>query len=129
MIRGTTAEFRFKLPYPKDELEWATVKFWQSPNPSNLLPITKKLEDCDAPNDPKELCVSLTAEETARFLDKYKGTVQLRARHRDSGTVFGSRPQLVSVYPMDDEIIKDNPLLPSENEEGWIVLDGETVST
>jgi hypothetical protein len=72
MIRGTTAQFKFKLPYTKEELAWATIKFWQSRNTNPLLPITKKLEHCDAPDDSKELCVSLTAEETARFSDKYK---------------------------------------------------------
>lgn len=73
------------------------------------MPITKKLEDCVAPDDTKWLCVSLTAEETSRFLDKYKAKVQLRAQHAESGTVFGIKPKLVTVYPMSDDIpVKPN---------------------
>lgn len=129
MIRGTTAQFKFKLPYAKEELSWATIKFWQPNNTNEFLPITKRLEHCDVASNVNELCVSLTAEETARFLDKYKARVQLRAQHADSGTVFGSRPELITVYPMLDDIIKEDPTMPSENDEGFIVLDGETVST
>jgi hypothetical protein len=126
MIRGTTAQFKFKLPYAKDECEWITIKFWQSHNTSRLLPITRTKDDCDAPSDSKEIYVSLTAEETARFLDKYKAKVQLRAQA--NGTVFGSKPQLVTVYPMPDDIIGEDPTMPPANEEGWIILDGEIVS-
>lgn len=131
MIRGTTAQFKFKLPYKKDELAWATIKFWQRGNTGTLsapLPITKKLIHCDSPDDSTELCVSLTAEETSRFSEKYKASVQLRAQHEASGTVFGTRPQLVTVYPMLDEILDENPEMPAENAEGWIVLDGKTIT-
>lgn len=126
MIRGTTAQFTFKLPYTKGELSWVTVKFWQPNNPSELLPITKKLENCSASIDSRELKVSLTTEETSRFLDKYKAFVQIRGKYI-GGTVFGSRPQLITVYPMFDDIITEDPTLPPENEEGWIILDGESV--
>lgn len=125
MIRGTTAQFKFKLPYPKGELEWATIKFWQSSNPSILLPITKTLQHCDSPSDSKELCVSLTAEETKRFSDKYKAKIQLIAFHAVSGTVFGTRPQLVSVYPMYEG---DATALPDAGiKNGFVVLDGENI--
>lgn len=131
MIRGTTAQFRFKIPYTKSELAWATIKFWQRGNTGTIeapLPITKKLIHCDAPEDSKELCVSLTAEETARFSDKYKANVQLRAQHEASGTVFGTRPQLVTVYPMTDDILDEDPMLPAENAEGWVIFDGEPIT-
>lgn len=131
MIRGTTAQFKFKLPYAKRELLSATIKFWQPNNTNNLLPIIRtldadKLNDCFVSDDSKELCISLTSEETSRFSDKYKAKVQLIAQHID-GTNFGSRPQVVTVYPMPDDII--GPTMPGANEEGWIVLDGETVVT
>lgn len=123
MIRGTTAAFKFKLPYAKEELSWATIKFWQTNNPSKFLPIYKQLDHCSAPDKPNELCVSLTAEETARFSEKYKAKVQLRALHTSSGIIFGCKPSLIPVYPMSDDI----PIMPGENEEGWIILDGETI--
>jgi hypothetical protein len=129
MIRGTTAQFKFKLPYAKAELLWATIKFWQSGNPNPFLPITKKLEHCDAPDDSTDLYVSLTADETKRFSEKYKAKVQLRAQHTESGTIFGNRPQLITVYPMNDEILDEDPTMPAENEEGWIILDGDTIVT
>lgn len=129
MIRGTTAQFKFNLPYKKSELTWATIKFWQPGNKGTLgasLPITKRLEDCTASDDSEELCISLTAEETLRFSDKYKAKVQLRAQH-ESGAVFASHEQSITVYPINDDIVKDDPTLPSENEEGWIILDGESI--
>lgn len=126
MIRGTTAQFKFTLPYTKDECEWITIKFWQPNNPTKLLPITRTKDDCDAPSDSKEIYVSLTAEETSRFLDKFKAKAQLRAQA--NGTVFGSKPRLITVYPMPDDIIEEDPNMPPENEEGWIILDGEVVT-
>lgn len=110
MIRGTTAEFKFKLPYAKSELEYATIKFWQPNNPSKLLPITKTLSHCDNPGDSTELCVSLTAAESALFLDRYKAKVQFRAAHKTNGVVFGSKTQLITVYPMNEDILKEDPL-------------------
>ena len=127
MIRGTTAQFKFQLPYAKSELSWVTIKFWQSGNTNPLLPITKKLVHCDSPDDFTELYVSLTAEETMRFSEKYKAKVQLRAQHTESGTVFGSRTQLTTVYPMNDEILDEDPTMPAENDDGWIVLDGKSI--
>ena len=103
MIRGTTAQFKFKLPYTKKELDWATIKFWQPNNPNNLLPITKKLEHCGGSDDQPELYVSLTAEETARFLDKYKAKVQIRAQNKEGGAVFGG-DKLVKVKGHSDEL-------------------------
>lgn len=126
MIRGTTAQFKFKMPYSKSECDSIRIKFWQPNNPSELLPITRTANDCSTTDNDKELCVSLTAEETARFSDKYKARVQLRAQV--NGTVFGSYPQIIPVYPMINDIIEEDPTLPPQDEEGWIVLDGDTIS-
>lgn len=128
MIRGTTAQFRFKLPYTKDELTWIRIKFWQPNNQHELLPITRTKDYCTTTNDPNEICVSLTAEETSRFSDKYKAKVQLRAQPI-GGTVFGSHEHLITVYPMLDEIIEEDPTItpPTPTEDGWIILDGDTV--
>lgn len=129
MIRGTTAQFKFKLPYTKAELEWVTIKFWQPNNPNKFLPITKDKSMCGGDPDSKEIYVSLTAEETSRFSDKYKAKAQLRALHSASGTVFGSRTQLITVYPMSDDILEENPMLPTEIKEDWVIFDAGTVST
>lgn len=125
MIRGTTAKYKFKLPCKKSDLSWSTIKFWQPNNPSELLPIIKTLNHCGGDNELPELCVSLLPEETVRFSDKYKAKVQLRAEH--NGVVFGSKDILITVYPMPDDIIENNPPMPEERD-GWIILDGKPVN-
>lgn len=127
MIRGTTAQFNFKLPYTKEDLAWATIKFWQPNNSNTLLPVIKQLADCSNSSDPNKLCVSLTSEETSRFSDKHKARVQLIAQHASSGTVFGTKPELISVYPMPDDIIIDQPDIPPATEDGLIIFDGEAI--
>lgn len=128
MIRGTTAQFKFKLPYPKSELMWVTIKFWQQGNTNPYLPIVKKLEHCDSSDDSTELYVSLTVDETMRFSEKYKGKVQLRGQHIDDGTIFGNKiPKMFTVYQMHDGNLDEDPIMPTPNEEGFIVLDGEAI--
>lgn len=120
MIRGTTAQFKFKLPCTKGSLEWATIKFSQSNNPNPLLPIVKTLSHCGNPETSHELCVSLTSEETLRFSDKLKAKVQLRAFHSTSGTIFGMKEKYIPVYPMDFD-----PYVPVDGlDDEYIILDG-----
>lgn len=128
MIRGTTPQFKFIIPYPKNEMEWVRIKFWQPNNPSKLLPITRTIDNCKTTDNPKELIVSLTAEETKRFVDKYKAKMQFRAKHLLTGTIFGTPEQLLTIYPMRDDIIEEDPTIPPANEEGWIVLDGRSIT-
>ena len=129
MIRGTTTQFKFKLPYAKEELSWITIQFWQPGNTNQYLPITKKLEHCNTLDDPTKLYVSLTADETRRFSEKRKAKVQLRAQHMISGTVFGNRPKLITVYPMNDDILDEDitPIIPPAIVDDWIILDGEAI--
>jgi hypothetical protein len=126
MIKGTTAQFKFKLPCTKEDLLWATITVGQTGNNGTVdapLPIIKKLIHCSAPNTSNELCVSLDALETTRFSEKIKAYVQFRAQRKD-GTVFGNRTKYVSVYPMSDVILdQDVPIIPSVENEGLITLD------
>lgn len=78
-------------------------------------------------NYSKELYVSLTAEETMRFSDKYKAKMQLRGKRISTGKVFGCRTRLVDVYPISDDLLEDD-LIVTEDNSGWIVLDGKKVS-
>ena len=119
MIRGTTAQFKFKLPYSYSELEWITIDFWQPGNPSGNLPITKTKTHCDGSSQ-DEVCVSLSAAETAYFSDKYKAKVQLRAKPK-VGAAFGSKQQLITVYPMYN-IAGDGP------DDGYVTLDGGSIT-
>lgn len=127
MIRGTTAQFKFKLPYRLSELNNVIIKFWQPGNPSRYLPIYKYKINCEEPVA-KEIYVSLRPSDTALFSDKYKAKLQLRAQPL-IGAPFGTEEQLIPVYPMPDDIIIDDPTIEPENpiEGGWIVLDGETI--
>ena len=134
MIRGTTAQFRFKLPCKKSELGWATIKFWQPGNTGigGSLPITRRLEHCSGSSDAEELCVSLLPEETMRFSDKSKARVQLRACKGENdadGTVFASHVQLITVYPINEEILEDDDITDVETEGDYIILDGQPIIT
>jgi hypothetical protein len=127
MIRGTTAQFKFKLPYSYDELMNITIRFWQPGNPSSSLPILKYKNNC-MELDKNEIYVSLRPSETALFSDKYKAKLQLRAQPK-VGAPFGSKEQLISVYPMPDDIIIDDPTIDPETptEDEWIILDGDAI--
>lgn len=126
MIRGTTAQFKFKLPYSFDELANITIKFWQPGNPSNSLPLFKYKNNCEERTQ-NEIYVSLRPSETAMFSDKYKAKVQLRATP-SAGSPFGSKEYLVTVYPMPDDIIIDDPTIePEPPVDGWVILDGDTI--
>jgi hypothetical protein len=74
-----------------------------------------------------EIYVSLRPSETALFSDKYKAKLQLRAQPV-IGAPFGSKEQLITVYPMPDDIIIDDPVIPEPpTREDWFILDGDTV--
>lgn len=125
MIRGTTTQFKFKLPYAQEDIEWVTIKFWQK-NPINeFTPITKRTADCEISADTNELRVVLTSEETFKFSDKHKAHIQLMGLHKN-GTVFASRQHLVSVYPLYGDF--DSEITVAPNEEGFIILDGNEIT-
>lgn len=143
MIRGTTAGFKFTLPYPLGKLARVTVTFWQNGYEGTEyypLPIVKDFTDFSDSDDSTQLTVTLTASETKRFTDKLKARVQLVARTRaivddESGEEiepsvrFASRTSLITVYPINDDIVDDNPedTAPTDDD-GWIILDGQKIT-
>lgn len=78
-------------------------------------------------NNSNELHVTLTAEETMRFSDKHKAKMQLRGQLASNGRVFGCKPRLITVYPISDDLLGDD-ITASETDDGWVVLDGQSVS-
>ncbi len=129
MIRGTTANFRFKLPYIVQQVKTATINFWQKNNSGTLdapLPIIKNLKSCTTTDDPYELSVTLSPHETARFSATLKGNVQLDAVTIE-GVKFGCKPQLFNVYPNKNPLpgIPDDPL---PGGDGIIIFDGGTIA-
>ena len=127
MIRGTTARFRFDLPCKKGCVEWVTIKFWQPG--TSMEPIIKDENWCSGSDDDSVIYVSLDPSETKQFSDKLKAKVQLRGCAE--GAVFGSMPESIIVYPMDDNIIEEDqdqePTVPPPGDDGLIILDGEEI--
>lgn len=130
MIRGTTAQFKFQIPYDFNDLALVNVVFWQcnnnGPDESRPLPIIKIKEDCNWSAETKEITVVLQPEETARFLDDRKARVQLSAT-TESGIRFASSQQEITVYPIYNDSLFGDIILPSESN-GVIVLDGGVIT-
>lgn len=138
MIRGTNAQFKFKLPYKYYELSMVQITFWQSnnngPSIDRPLPIVKILEQCSPSNIANELWVTLNQEETLRFEDDRKAYVQLRGTTVD-GIPFASKQQTVTVYPIYDDSILDDVTptptptpTPNPDSDNWIMLDGSSIA-
>lgn len=142
MVRGTTAQFQFKLPYSKYDVEVAEVSLWQPNNFNGLneeypLPIkknyTQKLSESGSVItegpwnwvDDYTLSIKVWELETLTFSDKLKAKIQLRGTA--NGVTFASAQELITVYP----IYGDHPLnpdIPSEpDEDGYIILDGDDI--
>ncbi len=125
MIRGTAQPFKLILPYSLSELEWITIEFSQANNPNLSPPIIKTKVNCSEVRG--AIYVSLDANETKKFSDKYKAKLQLRAQPI-FGVPFGSLPELITVYPMSDNIM--DPDIENENGSstttpgGLVYLDG-----
>ena len=130
MIRGTTAQFKFKLPYKFSDIKVVKVVFWQPSNSGiskdRPLPIVKVLEQCSQGESLNELTISLSQEETLRFSDKKKAYVQLRAESND-GYIFASKQEPLTVYPIYDDTILGDIITPTPDDQGCIILDGEDI--
>ena len=130
MIRGTTDTFRFKFPCDCSDIKSVKIVLWQEgnigPARNRPLPIVKTHSDCLFNNDNQEAHIVLSQEETLRFSDKRKGKIQIRSQTH-SGLCIGSKQTLFSVYPIyDDEIIGDI-VLPTPGVEDLIILDGQYI--
>ena len=132
MIRGTTQSFTFKLPFNKSEIDNVTIKFWQPGNAGTTeapLPFYKTLSSCAGSPDSTEITVSLMPSETKRFSDKLKAYVQMRVKPI-SGQIVATQRHLITVYPMDDDLIPDtdeDPIVPPDSD-GWVILDGGAIN-
>ena len=133
MIRGTTAKFKFKVPYDIDfnnDNTYVKAVFWQPGNDGSPeygeLPIIKciKNETCIWDANNQQIIVTLQPIETARFVDDRKAYTQLSVTTA-SGFRFASDQQIITVYPIQD----DSPLgdiIPTDSSllTGAVVLDG-----
>lgn len=131
MIRGTTQDFTFKMPYNYDDLSLITVVFWQhgysGPEESRPLPIVKYRDDCHvSQNSNKEITVTLLPEETARFIDDRKAYVQLSGTTTSGARFANSPPREITVYPLHRDFVLGD-IVPSSESNGLIILDGGEV--
>ena len=107
MIRATCQQFRFKLPYIKEQVKKVQITFWQEENEGTEdcpLPITKGIDDCAGDPTSKEINVTLNQVETAAFETDRKAFVQFRGLTTDD-FAFGSRAMPITVYPVKDDTI------------------------
>lgn len=103
MIRGTSQQFRFTIPYDISELSSVSIMFWQpADNSATEEPfIEKNLENCEVLGD-KVLSVTLHSEETAQFTTNRKAYVQFVGIVND-GFTFASRIQQITIYPIKEK--------------------------
>lgn len=133
MIRGTTAPFKFKLPYTWDKVCAARATFKQIQDNGETLTIvktydTRRIEHPNPggftpdPNDNSIVYVVLNSNETLQFSDKRKANVQFKSYCEDNG-VIASKLQKFTVYPIEDsETFEELPNTPSVYD-GIFVLD------
>ena len=130
MIRGTTDTFKFKLPCSCEEIKTVKIVFWQDgndgPSEERPLPIVKVIDNCLMDPSAKEIAVVLSQEETLRFSDKRKGKVQFRA-YSNSGSCFASKQELFTVYPLRDDDVLGDVVLPTPDNGDIVILDGEHI--
>ena len=133
MIRGTAQPFRFKIPCNFNQLTEVTITFWQDNyygiDKTRSLPIIKVLSQCKPGSTQKELIVVLNKEETLRFTDKRKAYVQILADYV-GGLPFGNKPEIITVYPVRDEAILNQPapdLGTDDDGDGVVALDGSII--
>lgn len=129
MIRGTYAQFKFKMPYKFSELHIAEIIFWQDGYNGEVgrpLPIKKVLGQCSVGNSPYELVVTLNSEETLRFTDELRGKVQLRAKTFEAHS-FASEEERFTVYPMYDDSIIGEDVESTPGYAGYVILDAGEV--
>jgi hypothetical protein len=132
MIRGTTAQFRFNLPYEFDNVEKVRVVFWQPDNSAANIVKEKDRGGCGRCDGyPKALLVTLTPNETWLFSEKSKAYVQLRGRCNE-GDCFGTLPEPITVYPMHDDVSFDldtDFIIPGACDCGYVHLDGNVITS
>lgn len=130
MIRGVSTEFVFDLPCNFTDLHTAQIVFWQEDyhglSDSRPLPIIKVLGQCKQGDKPTQLSVELNREETMRFADDRKAYVQLTGVKND-GHDIGHKKETITVYPIYDDSILNEDLLPTPDYNGWVYLDGHEI--
>lgn len=120
MIKGTTAPFKFKVPYAFDEITKIVAVFDQKHYDGTTeapLPIKKVYDMLSEPtrndgfsvsdDNNMEVHTALTPYETMRFSEKEKGYAQIQVWYADRDITVASKLNKFSVYPVMNEDIVD----------------------
>lgn len=101
VIRGTTPEHEFDLPYPKELVESLRVTYGQK----GKVIFTKRWGDCKITDD--KIIVSLSQEETFLFSAQHHIQIEIRLKLTDGKVVRTEEPIVLRVIDtMDDEVIE-----------------------
>lgn len=125
MIRGTSEQFQFKIPYKYEDVQFVEIVFWQDDvigTVDSPFPIKKYLSACDDTSGTNILSLTLQPNETARFTDKKKAFIYLTGRTLE-GSVFSNRKYTITVYPMYGSELFE-PSNPPGTDDGWRIVDG-----
>ena len=138
MVRGTTAPFKFNVPYVWEDICALEATFTQKQDDGNQLVIIKEYDTrwggninpggfAPDTNNLNVVYVSLDPVETLQFSDKRKAQVQIKAYAPGYGTV-ASKPVKFTVYPVNNDSILEDPGTPSPTDKSVRVLDAGKIS-
>jgi hypothetical protein len=128
VIRGTSEQFQFKIPYKYEDVQFVEITFWQDDVVGTMdspFPIKKHLSACEDTTGTNVLILTLQPNETLRFTDKKKAYVQLSGCTLE-GSMFSSRKSIITVYPTYVDNIFDTTS-PPMTEDGWLIVDGGSI--
>ncbi len=138
MIRGTTAPFKFNVPYAWPDICAIEATFTQKKDDGSQLAIVKEYDTrwgesinpggfAPDENNPNIIYVILDPEETLQFSDKRKAQVQVKVYCPKKGTV-ANKPVRFTVYPINNDNIFEDPGEPMPGDNSVRILDaGEIV--
>jgi hypothetical protein len=109
VIRGTSQQFKFSIPYNYEDLTDVRIAFWQEDNHGTedyTLPIIKTKNDCTSNPFGTILYVTLNSKESLAFATDRKAFVQMRATTID-GFTFGCRKKSFTVHTINEELLPD----------------------
>ena len=136
MVRGTTAPFRFKVPYEWSEICAIEATFTQKQNDGSKLSIVKEYDTRWGENNsnpggftpdetnPHIVYVVLDPGETLKFSEKRKAEVQFKVYSPGKGTV-SHKPERFSVYPINNDSVLESPGEQIQDNNVWILDAGE----
>lgn len=101
MTKGTTPTHRFKLPFTAETLEFTVTYAQKNPHTNEKTIAAKKTNaDCIVNGDTIE--VSLTQEDTLKFVENRAVEIQIKAKEQD-GNVIASKIMISTVKEILDE--------------------------